>query len=141
VRIDMGVDIEIDVSHLRPGPDGTVEHCCAVGRIEYGDGGTGTLVYIKACMTGNENLYIREYRDRNPTFPHQTTADQFFDEAQLEAYRALGFHICRRAIGGDFDAFMRGNYFDRLYKARPIARSLEVAAALGIPVTNTKETD
>jgi hypothetical protein len=29
----------------------------------------------------------------NPDFPHQSTADQFFDEAQFEAYRCLGEHI------------------------------------------------
>jgi hypothetical protein len=26
----------------------------------------------------------------NSEFPHQTTADQFFDDGQFEAYRALG---------------------------------------------------
>jgi hypothetical protein len=26
----------------------------------------------------------------HPTFPHQTTGNQFFDEAQIEAYRMLG---------------------------------------------------
>ena len=30
-------------------------------------------------------------------FPHQSTADQFFDEAQFESYRALGAHVARRA--------------------------------------------
>ena len=29
------------------------------------------------------------YRLKNPDFPHQSTADQFFDEAQFEAYRCL----------------------------------------------------
>ncbi|MBI3263663.1 MAG: hypothetical protein HYZ58_11015, partial [Acidobacteria bacterium] len=28
-----------------------------------------------------------------PDFPHETTADQFFDDAQFESYRALGVHI------------------------------------------------
>jgi hypothetical protein len=28
-----------------------------------------------------------------PAFPQQTTADQFFDEAQWESYRALGYHL------------------------------------------------
>ena len=34
-----------------------------------------------------------EYRTRHPSFPHQTTMDQFFDEDQFEACRALGNHV------------------------------------------------
>jgi hypothetical protein len=26
-------------------------------------------------------------------FPHQSTADQFFDEPQFESYRKLGYHV------------------------------------------------
>lgn len=42
---------------------------------------------------------IVEYRNRNPSFPHESTADQFFDEGQFEAYRALGQHIGESALG------------------------------------------
>ena len=38
------------------------------------------------------------YKDRYPAFPHQTTADQFFDEEQFEAYRELGYRIGRQAF-------------------------------------------
>ncbi len=31
-----------------------------------------------------------DYRRENPAFPHQSTADQIYDEAQFEAYRRLG---------------------------------------------------
>ena len=41
---------------------------------------------------------IREYRDRFPSFPHQSTADQFFDEDQFEAYRALGQHVAEEVL-------------------------------------------
>ena len=33
-------------------------------------------------------------------FPHQGTADQFFEESQFESYRALGEQITRRAFAG-----------------------------------------
>ena len=33
------------------------------------------------------------YAIANATFPHQTTANQWFGESQFEAYRALGAHI------------------------------------------------
>ena len=37
-----------------------------------------------------EPAYVTDYRRTNPDFPHQSTGDQFFDEAQFEAYRMLG---------------------------------------------------
>jgi hypothetical protein len=33
---------------------------------------------------------VRAYGHANPAFPHDTTFDQFFGEAQFESYRALG---------------------------------------------------
>jgi hypothetical protein len=50
----------------------------------------GWMLYIKLAVTGTEPPYVTDYRRTNPDFPHQTTADQFFDEAQFEAYRMLG---------------------------------------------------
>lgn len=41
-----------------------------------------------------------DYKRRNPDFPHETTGDQFFGEEQLEAYRALGFHIMANVLNG-----------------------------------------
>ena len=38
------------------------------------------------------------YWRRNVDFPNQTTADQFFDEEQLEAYRELGMGIAQTAV-------------------------------------------
>ena len=39
----------------------------------------------------NEPADVRQYGFENPVFPQQTTADQWFDEAQFESYRKLGF--------------------------------------------------
>jgi hypothetical protein len=36
---------------------------------------------------------VRFYAGRHPDFPHETTADQWFDENQFESYRRLGFTI------------------------------------------------
>ena len=41
-----------------------------------------------------------EYQSRNPQFPHQSTADQFFSESQFESYRRLGLHVVREALEG-----------------------------------------
>ncbi|WP_046865132.1 patatin-like phospholipase family protein [Microvirga massiliensis] len=78
-------------------------HVC-VGRIDYGPGEQGVLIYIKASTSGDENDLICDYKRRNEAFPHETTADQFFSEEQFEVYRALGFHAALGFFSGD-DAF------------------------------------
>ncbi len=51
------------------------------------------MLYIKASVNGDESEDIRNYHQAHPSFPHESTADQFFDEAQWESYRKLGEHI------------------------------------------------
>ena len=97
-EIDLGIDIEIDPGDLKKTSSGFSRAHFALGKIRYPqtDGGkpqTGFLLYIKSSLTGNESQPIQEYGFKNPTFPHETTADQFFNEAQFEAYRALGYHM------------------------------------------------
>ena len=50
------------------------------------------IIPVKSSVTGDEAPYVADYRKRNPAFPQESTADQFFDEAQFESYRALGYH-------------------------------------------------
>ncbi|TXS90762.1 hypothetical protein FV139_17440 [Parahaliea maris] len=98
-RIDLGVEVDfnregenqLDALRLQ---DGRVSRRhWALGTIHYGDGETGQLLYIKLSYTGDEPATVRAYRELQPAFPHESTADQFFNEAQFEAYRALGEHI------------------------------------------------
>ncbi|MCB0526087.1 MAG: patatin-like phospholipase family protein [Lewinellaceae bacterium] len=42
-------------------------------------------------------VFVLNYHKKFPQFPHQTTADQYFDEVQFEAYRMLGEHIAMQA--------------------------------------------
>jgi hypothetical protein len=51
------------------------------------------LLYIKPALTGDEPADVHRYHSEHPSFPHETTAEQFFDEAQWESYRRLGEHI------------------------------------------------
>jgi glycerophosphoryl diester phosphodiesterase len=55
-------------------------------------------VYLKPSMTGDEPQDVLEYFRRIRDFPHQTTADQWFDESQFESYRKLGMHIGEEAF-------------------------------------------
>lgn len=91
--IDLGVLIEPNLADLRPNADGLCNTHFIVTRIHYPGGGEGRLIYIKLSMTGNESEYLRQYRREHPAFPHESTAQQLFGEAQWEAYRALGEHV------------------------------------------------
>ena len=55
--------------------------------------GKGILLYIKPTLMGDEPADVHRYHTEHPSFPHETTAQQFFDEAQWESYRRLGEHI------------------------------------------------
>ncbi len=50
------------------------------------------MLYMKATVTGDESPDIRHYHETHPEFPHESTGDQVFDEAQWESYRKLGEH-------------------------------------------------
>jgi hypothetical protein len=96
--IDFG--IRITFKHLdmgRPGKTPLKGAYSAYAVIEYpekdsdGKRQRGYLLYIKAYCGGlHEPADVRAYGHANPAFPHDTTFDQFFGEAQFESYRALG---------------------------------------------------
>ena len=45
--------------------------------------------------------YVRDYQAKNPTFPHESTSDQFFSETQFEVYRWLGYHAAEKMLDSD----------------------------------------
>jgi hypothetical protein len=92
---DLGVEISINVDRLRPKePKGPCGAHFAVGTIRYpGIDQPGTLIYIKNSMAGGEPVDIQHYKSKHPEFPHESTVDQWFDEAQFESYRRLGRYV------------------------------------------------
>ena len=54
---------------------------------------TSTLLYIKPTLIGDESADVHRYHTEHPSFPHESTLQQFFDEAQWESYRKLGEDI------------------------------------------------
>ena len=95
-RIDLGATIRVDVRRLRLDGERFSAAHFAIGDIKYQDGTTGLLLYIKLSVTGDEPGYLLGYREREPAFPHHSTAGQLYSEEQFEAYRALGAHIGQR---------------------------------------------
>ncbi len=65
----------------------------AVAQIIYADGDTGHLIYLTTVLCKGARLKLMGYKGANLDFPDQSTADQFFDEEQFEAYRELGYEI------------------------------------------------
>jgi hypothetical protein len=105
VRVDFGVHIRFasetyPLDAIRPAELGAVvKRGWAVGTIRYpGTDKQGILLYLQASPIAGMNADTVSYWRRNVDFPNQTTADQFFDEEQLEAYRELGMGIAQTAV-------------------------------------------
>jgi hypothetical protein len=105
-RIDLGVNIDLNVDPITPssGAPLSSQHC-AIGTIHYENvdvnAPTGTLIYFKSSLTGDEPNDVKNYKKSQKDFPHQTTADQWFNESQFESYRRLGYHEVITSILGD----------------------------------------
>jgi hypothetical protein len=117
-RVDFGVTIRFnekyDLSRLLPGSAELgdklfidkfqlAESGFAVADIDYRDGNNthGTLIYLKTTLTKNLPADIYGYKSANESFPNQTTADQFFNEEQFEAYRELGYQLTWQMLNSD----------------------------------------
>ena len=109
IRIDLGVPIEFTALPIfRSETEETGKGMYwAVGKIRYScidDGAKdGFLLYIKPTVYGREPRDVLEYKKSHPVFPHQSTADQFFDEPQFESYRVLGSYIMDQMCGSGHD--------------------------------------
>jgi len=99
VRLDFGIPIEFPngVAATTPGANDVASAHYVIGRIRYsaidpvGPDRDGVLVYIKATVVGDEPVDVTNYRRAHQDFPHQSSVDQWFGEAEFEAYRALGW--------------------------------------------------
>jgi hypothetical protein len=96
-EIDLGVRFDVDLADLALNTDRRSRAYAVFGKVQYrqradGSGGDdlGWIIYFKLARTGSEPGYVADYARLNPDFPHQTTGDQVYDEAQFEAYRRLG---------------------------------------------------
>jgi predicted acylesterase/phospholipase RssA len=107
VRVDFSVFIEFNdtdssLDALRALTDKPFElrkRGYAIGRVRYPKGTPtspdfedGIIVYIQAVPAALP-ADIASYWRRHAAFPNDTTADQFFTEENLEAYRELGYAI------------------------------------------------
>jgi len=102
IWIDLGVPIEFDRLDVKPRQNPPVDGVyCALGWIRYPEAPeeAGTLIYVKPGFHGSEPPDIRAYAALHEQFPHESTADQWFSESQMESYRGLGSHIIGKLCG------------------------------------------
>lgn len=126
VRIDFQREIEVDLAiterpelkevfgtleDFRPKKKGSTEpktssdKCAILLKVfDSADGMAGQIpiayvVILKPTVIRGASVDITEYHSTHPDFPQQTTANQFFDEAQWESYRDLGFRMAKRVFG------------------------------------------
>jgi hypothetical protein len=109
IQVDFGVTVEFadELEPLMPGTETESPYGkrfnlsrsgVAEGKIHYPETRTesekwGLLYIVRAALVKDLPPQIYSYRAQHEEFPHQSTADQFFDEPQLEAYRELGFRL------------------------------------------------
>ena len=128
-RADFGVEIDIDPKPIKLTNGRSTAHC-VIGTILYpeldptarvpmcrterqlgtergirqGEAGHEVCARLAAVSQvepdGQRAGRRAAYQSENPTFPHQSTGDQFFTESQFESYRRLGLHILREAFEG-----------------------------------------
>lgn len=102
VRVDFGAEISLCADDLRAEVDGALPVAAwLTGTVRYANGSRGDIVYLKARMCSGLSADLAAYQRANPSFPNQSTANQFFDEAQFEAYRVLGRCLTKRLLGED----------------------------------------
>ena len=97
IRVDLGVPIvltRIDIYPRTPAPPKDSKYF-AVGEIRYCDsegGGTnGVLIYLKpAVYRQSEPADVRNYASDHNAFPHDSTANQFFNEIAIRKLSGTG---------------------------------------------------
>ena len=122
VRVDFGVHIrfnepvstnaaappQYDLEGLRPDRHtGLSRRGYAIGTIRYPNTrdpsvtptyDEGTLIYLQTAPVADMRPDTQSYWRQHQDFPNESTANQFFTEEQLEAYRELGLRIGRAAM-------------------------------------------
>ncbi len=110
-RVDFGMSIDLNRDQLQTlvpsvqsaNPDldyPLAQKSYLMANIDYHDGSKvkARLIYIKTTLTENVSADIHGYKRAHADFPDETTADQFFDEVQFEAYRELGWQITHEML-------------------------------------------
>lgn len=140
IRVDLGIPILLPAVLPGPGRDGAVlRHIEAPIRYSAHDGNDedadGMLIVLKPRLLRHQDppelsAYAETSAPEGSTaddprrFPHQSTADQFFDEQQFESYRLLGYTTAAAVLHKD----LPGAVNEAAAEMRPAAAAAAGAA-------------
>jgi hypothetical protein len=118
IRLDLGIPIQFPPLDITTAGQGHGNPHVAIGTIRYSvidgaDAPDGTILYLKATLSGDEPVDVWNFALTNPAFPHDPTSEQFFDETRFESYRTLGFHTMITAAPG----FAAGQTLTELFQS------------------------
>jgi MFS family permease len=104
-RLDLNAEVELAATEIRPPEKSRYSMVCAkLGKVIYLENPAepAPLLYVKLSLpeplAGKLPIDVVAYAAAHEDFPHQSTGDQWFDEAQFEAYRKLGYAIAELAF-------------------------------------------
>jgi len=152
VELDFGIKVNINLDGV--GPDEYDEdkkiaakskRHFAVGKIHYPATTTedpidGWLIYFHPSVTEGDPAAILKYWERHKSsFPHPTTADQFFDDEQFEITRMLGEWTVQSAIMEAAQKFKADKFIKALVKIKGQDVSFEVPAKSKTDIDKTKQ--
>jgi hypothetical protein len=96
----------IQADTTEPAQARRVRKHAAIAQVHYPEDKAGDfktiILVIKPGLSGDEQADLLNYQINNETFPQQTTAEQFYDEAQWESYRKLGEHAMDSVLNDDW---------------------------------------
>ena len=115
-RTDLAAEIELDTAPFKiSGSDGYATAHAVFGTIKYPSKKQGKLLYVKSSLTEKDPADVLSYKRTHGAFPHQSTADQWFDESQFESYRMLGRCSIQSIIPPEKDAAVRSGGVPALF--------------------------
>lgn len=94
-RVDFGAHINFDDCDFSGKGFENPQRPYYLGCIHYVDGEKGFILLVKTGMIPRLSADIAGYHKAHPDFPDESTANQFFNEQQFEAYRELGYTLGR----------------------------------------------
>ncbi len=115
-RIDLNVEMAVETNfedfpalasvfgalrEFSPGPSSQGPIAVLLKAEHKPSGAVTWIVLIKPHCWPGASDDVWHYASKQRRFPQETTADQFFDEAQWESYRALGHSQCSRILADE----------------------------------------
>src|ERR1700674_5651778 len=92
-RTDFDLEITRETHQLVPQGSRVAGHfdVCKIHYTPNEGRDTGILLYLKPALKEDDPEDLLGYSTIHHAFPHDSTADQWFDENQFENYRNLGY--------------------------------------------------